>query len=200
MLGFVLAVLVLVLIPGPNTIIILAHALGGGRKAGFATVAGVETGTLFHTIAAALGLSALLSASAIAFSIVKWAGVIYLAVIGIKTILEPPPELANAEAVRYPVAYRRALVTNVLNPKVALFFLAFLPQFVRPERGHVFLQFVTLGLIVSAIGIVNGVMLTLLASLLADWLRRHRGFRQWQQRVVGAILIGLAAILTFNRR
>jgi threonine/homoserine/homoserine lactone efflux protein len=192
--------MVLVLVPGPNTIIILAHSLGGGRKAGFATVAGVETGTLFHTIAAALGLSALLSASALAFSIVKWAGVIYLAVIGVKTILEPPPDLANAEAVAYPVAYRRALVTNVLNPKVALFFLAFLPQFVHPERGHLFLQFLTLGLIVSAIGIVNGVMLTLLASSLADWLRKHRGFLRWQQRVVGMILIALALLLTFNKR
>jgi threonine/homoserine/homoserine lactone efflux protein len=199
LLGFVLAVIVLVFVPGPNTIIILAHSLGGGRKAGFATLAGVETGTLFHTIAAALGFSALLSASPLAFSIVKWAGVVYLAVIGIKTILEPPPDLANAEALPYPVAYRRAVVTNVLNPKVALFFLAFLPQFVRPEQGHVFLQFITLGLVVSAIGIVNGVMLTMLASSLAGWLRRHSGFRRWQQRVVGAILIGLALLLTFNK-
>jgi len=87
-----------------------------------------------------------------------------------------------------------------LNPKVALFFLAFLPQFVRPERGHLFLQFITLGLIVSAIGIVNGLMLTMLASSLAGWLRGHVGFRRWQPRIVGMILIGLAVLLTFNKR
>jgi len=186
MLEFVLAVIVLVLIPGPNTVIILAQTLGGGRRAGFATVAGVELGTLMHTMAAALGFSALLSTSPVAFAIVKFAGVIYLAIVGVRTMFSPAPAVGRAEARPY-TAFRRAFITNVLNPKVAVFFLAFLPQFVRPERGHVFLQFVMLGLIVSAVGIVNGLILVFAAFSF-----------QIDRRIIGAILIALAVILALK--
>jgi len=183
MLEFVLAVIVLVFIPGPNTVIILAQTLGGGRRAGFATIAGVELGTMLHTMAAALGFSALLSASPVAFAIVKFAGVIYLAIVGVRTMFEPPRQIDATKS----RPFRRAFITNVLNPKVAVFFMAFLPQFVRPERGHVFLQFVILGLIVSAVGIVNGLILVMSAfSFHLD------------KRIVGAILIALAVLLALR--
>lgn len=190
-LEFVGAVVVLVLVPGPNTIIILAHGLTG-RINGLATVAGVELGTLFHTLAAALGLSALLMTSRFAFNAVKFAGAGYLIAVGIRTMMQPPPQLAGPSLLRPAVAFRRALFTNVLNPKSALFFLAFLPHFVRPEHGHVFAQFMLLGMTVSLVGICIGSTLALTAGSLSRWLERHSAFGRWEQRLMGAALIGLA--------
>ena len=199
LLAFLAAVLVLVIVPGPNTMIILAQTLGGGRSAGLATVAGVELGTLVHTIAAALGLSALLSTSALAFTAVKFAGVAYLIVIGFRMIRQPAMEVSVTPAVGLVAAFRRALFTNLLNPKVALFFLAFLPQFVHPERGSVFLQFVILGLLLSLVGICLGAILVLVASSLARWLRSHTSWVHLQQRITGGVLIGLGVRLAFVR-
>jgi len=191
LLGFLAAVMVLVLVPGPNTMIILAQGLSG-RAAGLATVAGVELGTMVHTLTAALGLSALLAASPLAFNMVKFAGVAYLAIIGIRTILQEAPQIAGRSNLPVPIAFRRALVTNLLNPKSALFFLAFLPQFVRPARGHVFLQFVLLGMTVSMVGIIFGSTFAIGAGAVAGWLRRHPSFARQQQRVSGGILVTVA--------
>jgi threonine/homoserine/homoserine lactone efflux protein len=194
LLGFLAAVIVLVLVPGPNTVIILAHALIG-RAVGFATIAGVELGTLAHTTAVALGLSALLSASPVALIVVKVVGVIYLVVVGIRTFQQDAPQLSKSASLGVFVAFRRALFTNLLNPKVALFFLAFLPQFARPERGHLFLQFMVLGMIVSLVGICFASVLVLAAGSVAEWLRSHESFARLQQRIVGIVLIGLALYL-----
>ena len=191
LLGFLAAVMVLVLVPGPNTMIILAQGLSG-RAAGLATVAGVELGTMVHTLTAALGLSALLAASPLAFNMVKFAGVAYLAIIGIRTILQEAPQIAGRSNLPVPIAFRRALVTNLLTPKRALFFLAFLPQFVRPARGHVFLQFVLLGMTVSIVGIIFGSTFAIGAGAVAGWLRRHPSFARQQQRVSGGILVTVA--------
>jgi threonine/homoserine/homoserine lactone efflux protein len=201
LLSFLAAVLVLVVVPGPNTIIILAQSIGRGRAAGLATVAGIEVGTFVHTLAAALGLSALLSASALAYSIVKYAGVAYLIVIGIRTLLQPPPDISagSIDELTGLVAFRRALLTNVLNPKVALFFLAFLPQFVRPERGNLALQILVLGLLVSAVSIPFGSLLALAATSMTRWLREHASFARWQQRITGGVLIGLGLRLAVTR-
>jgi threonine/homoserine/homoserine lactone efflux protein len=154
----------------------------------------VETGTLFHTIAAALGFSALLSASPLAFSIVKWADVVYLAVIGIKTILEPPPDLANAEALPYPVAYRRAVVTNVLNPKVALFFLAFLPQFVVPGRGPIWSQTLALGLVYIVLGLCSDSMYALIGARLGTRFGGRTARLRATRYAEGGILVGLGVL------
>jgi threonine/homoserine/homoserine lactone efflux protein len=199
LVGFLTAAIVLVLVPGPNTMIILAQSVGGGRGAGLATVAGVELGTLTHTLAAALGLSALLAASALAFTVVKFAGAAYLMIIGVRAFTQAAQQIAGATQLTKLVAFRRALLTNLLNPKSALFFLAFLPQFVRPERGHVFLQFVALGAIVSGVGIVIGAALALTAGSVAQWLQRHTAFQRWQNRFVGAVLIALGVRLAFIR-
>ena len=197
--GFTAAAAILVLLPGPNTLVILASALAG-RAAGLAAVAGVELGTMVHTLAVAIGMAALLAASDVAFAVVKYAGVTYLLFTGVKTLLEAAPDEVDLRPLPRLLAFRRALLTNLLNPKSAVFFLAFLPQFVHPERGHLFVQFVALGAIVSAIGICVGTLLVLAASSLAGWLRAHASFGRWQRRVSGVILIAVAVIAGLARR
>lgn len=200
-LGFTAAVLVLVLVPGPNTMLILAHSAAGGRAAGLATVLGVEVGTVFHTLAAAFGLSAILATSALAFDLVKYAGAAYLVYVGLTELRRDraiAADGAEPEALRLRDAFRRAVLGNVVNPKVAVFFLAFLPQFVRPERGHVVLQFALLGLIVSAVGLVFGSLLALAAGAVSGWLRGAKVAR-WQHRLTGSVLLGLGLRLAFVR-
>ena len=192
LLAFLSAVLVLVLVPGPNTMVLLAQSLGGGRRAGLATVAGIETGTLAHTLAAALGLSVLLSTSPLAFQLVKFAGVVYLIVIGLRTLLQPLPQLSQVAGISTAEAFRRGLMGNLLNPKAALFFLGFIPQFIHLERGRVFLQFVILGCIVVFVGACFGSLLSITASGIASWLRQHSSFVRWQQRLTGSMLILIA--------
>lgn len=202
LIGFVAAVAVLVIVPGPNTILILAHSLGGGRRAGLATVLGVETGTLVHTGAAAFGLSAVLSTSAVAFDLVKYAGAAYLALLGIRALAgRGRVVLVSASPVPMGLsrAFGRAVVTNVLNPKVALFFLALLPQFVRPERGPLVLQFLVLGLVVSAVGLCFGSVLAVAAGTLRRWLSRDVVARRLE-RLTGGVLLGLGVRLALARR
>lgn len=195
LMAFVAAVFVLVIVPGPNTMIIIAQSLAG-RMAGLATVAGVELGTLIHTLAVALGLAALLAAFPIAFNLVRLAGIAYLIVVGSRTLLTQPPRPQSGHAaIGARVAFQRALLTNLLNPKSAVFFLAFLPQFVHPERGRVFLQFLLLGLIVSLVGTCIGIPLVLVAATLSRWVQSHESFRRWQQRITGLVFIGIAVAL-----
>jgi threonine/homoserine/homoserine lactone efflux protein len=199
LLEFVVSVFVLVLVPGPNTMIILAQSLAG-RRAGLATVVGVELGTMVHTMAAAVGVTAVLSTSTLAFDVVKFSGVVYLIVIALKTMFSRAPLVSTMQASRTSVAFRRALATSVLNPKTAVFFFAFLPQFVRPERGHVFLQFVVLGGIVSGVGLCIGSALALAAAVIASSLRAHSGFARWQPRLMGFALLAIAVRLAVTRR
>ena len=191
LLDFAAAVLVLVLVPGPNTIIILAQGLGG-RGAGLATVAGVELGTMVHTMTAAVGAAAVLSTSTLAFNVVKFSGVVYLILIALKTMFSTAPGITAMNASCKSVAFRRALATSVLNPKTAVFFFTFLPQFVRPDRGHPFLQFVVLGAIVSVVGLCVGSVLALAATAIARWLSAHTRFARWHPRLMGVALLLIA--------
>jgi threonine/homoserine/homoserine lactone efflux protein len=202
LMGFTAAVAVLVIVPGPNTILIVGHSLGGGRTAGLATVLGVETGTLVHTLTAAFGLSAVLSSSAIAFDLVKYVGAAYLVCVGLRELRSSGQArytAASPAPLRPTQAYARAVLTNVVNPKVALFFLALLPQFVRPERGKIVLQFLVLGLIVSTFGLCFGALLALAAGTFSGWLSRGP-VAKWQERVTGSVLLGLGVRLAFARR
>lgn len=197
LLGFLSAAALLVLTPGPNTVLILAHSGAGGRAAGLATVLGVETATLVHTGAAALGLSAMLSGFPAAFAAVEHAGACYLAWLGLTALRSAgrgTGPLGRVAAMRPPRAYRRALLTNLLNPRVGVFFLAFLPQFVRPERGQVAAQFVVLGLLVSALGLTSGALLALAAGSPGSWLRSPAVWR-WQQRLAGLLLVAFSVRL-----
>jgi threonine/homoserine/homoserine lactone efflux protein len=190
--GFVAAVAVLIVVPGPATMIIIAHALTGQRRIALAAVAGVESGTIVHTLAAAAGLSAVLAASPLALVIVQYCGAAYLVVEGARMFAGHAGPLTAASELSAVAAYRRSFVTNVLNPKTALFFLAFLPQFVNPQRGRLFVQFLILGALVSLVGIAVGSVYALSAGSMAESFRRLAGAGRWQQRLAGGVLIAIA--------
>ncbi len=192
---FAAAVAVLVFVPGPNTLFVIARSFQQGRIAGLVSALGVETGTLIHAAAAALGLSALLLSSALAFSIVKYAGAAYLIFLGIKTLLTRPQLSGEktTEAMSLPKIFSQAVVVNVLNPKAALFFLAFLPQFVHPERGNISVQVLILGSMVAGIGILSGSLYSLLAGSIGKSLRGNIKFLQGQRYFAGVVYLGLGA-------
>lgn len=181
--------------------LVLSRSLAGGRTVGLATCLGSLVGSLGVVLLAALGLSALLMASDLAFRIVKIAGGLYLVYIGIRTLTEKRGPLARAAL---PITPRQAFVqgvlTDLLNPKTALFFTAFLPQFIHHERGFVTLQFVILGFITVAVLEVYAMALAVSASSVRAWLLRNPGFARWQSRVVGCLFIGLGVRLALARR
>src|SRR5215813_1047828 len=144
---FLVAAAVLAATPGPGIFYVLARTLGGGRREGFASSFGTLFGGLFHVFAAALGVSAILAASALAFHTVKYAGAAYLVFLGIKMIRSRNTELPAETARPKGSAFRQGILTEALNPKTALFFLSFIPQFIAPERGHIFFQFAVLGIL-----------------------------------------------------
>ncbi|MDR0183145.1 LysE family translocator [Lysobacter arvi] len=203
LLAYLAAAVVLVLLPGPGTAWILAQSFAGGTKRGIQAGLGLETATLLHALAAGLGLSALLATSAMAFEVVKYLGAAYLVWLGIKawrngeadatTGGESPKAHASGRSV-----YLRSVVTGVLNPKVALFFLAFLPQFVHPERGWVWLQFLVLGALLAVIGFCNDLFLSFAAGRFGR--RFSGGTGRWTQRVTGTLFIGLGLRLAMQQR
>jgi threonine/homoserine/homoserine lactone efflux protein len=198
---FVGVALVLVITPGPNTILILANALNGGRKAGVATVLGVETGTLIHSFAAGIGVSAVVAASPATFLAVKYAGAAYLGFLGLRAWLAAPAVLQDVATIRmsWMRTFRQAVIASVLNAKAAVFFLALLPQFVDRTREPVLAQFVTLGAIVAVVGLAVGMTLTgvVTAEIVRHWLQSERVSR-WQQRVAGTVLCGLAVSIALS--
>jgi len=210
-LGAYLAVAVaLIAAPGPGQALVMARTLQGGARAGLLTSLGLNVGTLTHTVAAALGLSAVLMASATAFTVVKIVGAVYLLCLGgsmlWKSLREKSPEAAGPrrgpDGNGRPPAhlFLHAVVTGILNPKVALFFFAFLPQFVRPERGYPFVQFAVLGCILAGFGVVGDSLVAVLtarahARVIAD----SRG-SVWRERIVGTVLVALGLRLAFVSR
>lgn len=197
---FALASLALVVVPGPAVLYIVARSLEQGRAAGLASVAGVGAGALVHFVAAALGLSALLAASALAFSAVKFAGAGYLIYLGLRTLLVRSPSGPAAPPPLHPLrrVFRQGLVVNLLNPKMALFALAFLPQFLDPARGAVALQALLLGGIFIAIALVSDGLYALLAGSVGGWLRRRPRLGRSQRLVSGTVYVslGVATALT----
>lgn len=201
LLAYLAAATVLVLIPGPGTAWIVAQTVTGGTQRGLRAGLGLETATLIHAIAAGLGLSALLAASALAFELLKYAGAAYLVWLGIKAWRgDGESHAAPAAAPVSGHVYRRSVVTGVLNPKVALFFLAFLPQFVHPERGMVWLQFLVLGLLLSTIGFGHSVMLAFVVGRFGRSLGRSARVARWRQRLIGTVFIGIGVKLALQHR
>ena len=202
---FALAALALIAVPGPNIIYITTRSLADGRRAGMVSVLGVETGTLIHVAAAAAGLSALLASSAAAFAVVKYAGAAYLVWLGVRTLLaREPAEQGRDVPAPVPLGrvYRQALLVQLLNPKVALFFLAFLPQFVDPDRGAAALQILVLGAVVAGLGITISSIYALVADTAGRSLRERRpGFARGQRYLTAAVYLalGAAAALTGDR-
>jgi threonine/homoserine/homoserine lactone efflux protein len=194
---FAVAAVTLLVIPGPAVLYIVTRSVDQGRAAGLASVCGVHVGTLVHVAAAAFGLSALLVSSATAYHAVRWLGAAYLVWLGIRRLLardEGAPAAPGGPGLRRHGLRRifaQGVVVNVLNPKTALFFLAFLPQFVDTSRGSVPFQVVVFGVAFVLLGLVSDGTYALLASTGAGWLRRRPRVARSSRLVSGGVLIGL---------
>lgn len=197
--AFLIASVVLVLVPGPGQALVLARSMTGGFRAGFAATLGLNTGTVLHAVAAGFGLSAVLAASATAFTVVKLVGAGYLVVLGVLA-WRSGGRVREAPA-RRPGGYLSAVLVGTLNPKVALFFLAFLPQFVDPGRGAVPLQFLVLGLILAGVGLAWDCVLSLAAHAIALRIAASQRVARWRARITGALFValGLRLAITENR-
>ena len=191
------AALALLVVPGPAVLYIVASSIDGGRRAGAASMLGIQTGALVHVFAAALGLSGLLAASALAFDTVKYLGAAYLIGVGLWTLFRRGSASDTAEA-RPPTRYRRrfaqGVVVQILNPKTALFFLAFLPQFVDPSRGRPSLQILVLGLTFMLLGLVTDSIWALAAGTAGEKLRGSRRWPLVQRYVSGSVFVGLGLV------
>lgn len=202
-LAFVAASIVLVLVPGPDMIYMLSRCIAQGRKAGFMAAIGFNLGGYFHLAAAVLGLSAVLATSATAFTVVKWIGAGYLIYLGVSILLSKsgPIEIEGQGGVRgVKTILWQAFLSDILNPKVALFFLAFLPQFVSPDSSSPTLQIVLLGITVNMIALIGNILLVLLSTSVTGALRRNSSIALWLQKAMGATFVALGLKLAFEKR
>jgi len=199
---FLAAGILLNLTPGSDTAYILGRTIGQGRDAGVASALGIGVGSIFHTCAAALGLSAILATSAFAFGAIKLLGGAYLVFLGIKMLLERGKHLSlpsNFHRRSTVVAFRQGILTNVLNPKVALFFLAFLPQFIDPASNTKAIAFLLLGFTFVTTGTIWCLILASFAATFSERLRTNQKIGQWLNRTVGALFVFLGARLATAR-
>jgi threonine/homoserine/homoserine lactone efflux protein len=197
---FLTAALLLAIAPGPGMLYVLARSLAGGKREGVLSALGTFLGGMVHVFAAALGVSIVLAKSAAAFATVKYAGAAYLCFLGLRMIWDAWKEKANPEETLHDLKPARnplwqGVATEVLNPKTALFFLSFIPQFVNRAEGHVFLQFVVLGTISVALNTTADLIVIALAGPLGEKIRSSPKFRRTQRTVTGAIMIGLGTYL-----
>lgn len=201
-LTYIVVVFGLFLVPGPAVLLVLARSISGGRRVGIATGLGIAFGDLVHTVLATLGLSAILMTSAVAFEVVKYAGVAYLTFLGIRSFFQGPENLEMKKAARTtaPQAFRQAIFAELLNPKTALFFLAFLPQFINQGSGYVVLQFAIFGMTFVLMGAIFTSILAVAAGRFSNWINTHRQIGRWQGRVIGSIYLALGARLAFQHR
>jgi threonine/homoserine/homoserine lactone efflux protein len=190
---FAVAAVTLLVIPGPAVLYIVSRSVGQGRAAGLASVCGIHVGSLLHVAAAALGLSALLVSSALAYDTVRYLGAAYLVWLGVQRLLARDEHAGPAGAARERLGrvFAQGVVVNVLNPKTALFFFAFLPQFVDAAAGSVTVQVAVLGATFVALGLVTDGAYALLAATGAGLLRRRRRVARASRLVSGGVLVGL---------
>lgn len=202
---FVGAALALLLIPGPAVLFIVGRSVEQGRRAGFVSIVGIHAATLVHVFAAAVGLSALLASSAWAFGAVKYAGAIYLIWLGYRKLVAPKQvvEEIPVQSFSHARLISDGFIVNLLNPKTALFFLAFVPQFVDPTRGGVATQIVFLGILYTALGFVTDSIYAISAGAAGGLLKRSRIYRVLERYVSAILLIGLgvtAAVAGHHKR
>ena len=202
LMTYVLIVLGFVFIPGPATLLTVARATSSGTKVGIATGAGIAAGDLVHTFMAIVGLSAIIATSALLFDAIKYAGAAYLVYLGLRAILEKTPMDLRKGALPITAgrAFRQAILAEVLNPKTALFFLAFLPQFVHPGNGEVVVQLTILGVVFVLLGLLSTAVFAIGAGSLGRFLRRNPVVLKWQGKVVGSIYCALGARLALQER
>ena len=203
LLLFAAAALALIVVPGPAVLYIVAQSIDRGRTAGLVSALGVAAGGLVHVTAAAIGLSSLLVSSATAFAVVKYAGAAYLIGLGLHTLFvrreEAPAATAPTER-RLRRVFWQGAVVNVLNPKTALFFFAFLPQFVDPEKGSTGLQIAVLGLVFVVVAVVSDSIWALAAGTASERLRNSRRFLTLRRYVSGSVFVGLGALAATARK
>ncbi|WNL46631.1 LysE family translocator [Dyella sp. BiH032] len=200
--AFVLACIALALTPGLDTFYILARSGREGRTVGVAAVLGINTGCLVHTLAAVLGISAILMTSALAFAALKYLGAAYLVWVGLRMLLAKQsarqPTVTRGRGLG--AAFRQGMLTNVLNPKVALFFLAFLPQFVSMQAPHPQLGLAVLGLSFIGVGMVWSMVLAMLGGQVHRLLDARPHLGQWMDRACGTVLLGFGVRLAMQRQ
>ena len=199
---YILVVLGFVFIPGPATLLTVARATSSGTRVGIATGSASPLAISFTPRWRCSGFSALIYASAFLFSLVKYAGAVYLVYLGIRAILAQAPTgiVLRTGPRSASAAFRQAIIAEILNPKTALFFLAFLPQFVRPENGSVLLQMTIFGLILVALGLLSTITFAIGAGRIGAILRRRPLLLRWQGKIVGAIYCALGVRLALQER
>jgi RhtB (resistance to homoserine/threonine) family protein len=202
--GFILAGIILNLTPGADTMYILTRSVAQGRRAGYYSVYGIGTGVLIHTLLASFGLSIILAKSATAFLIVKYMGVAFLVFLGIRMIVSKgnsfDSKRQKLETMNLKKIYRQGVITNVLNPKVALFFLAFLPQFINPHHAQGALPFLMLGITFLTTGCIWCFFLAYASSLMTKTLRANERIGKIMQKISGFIFIGLGVRLLLIKK
>ncbi|WP_050179683.1 LysE family translocator [Domibacillus robiginosus] len=199
MLAFIIMTLFVVMSPGVDTALITKRTMADGRKAGFQMAAGITAGSLGHTIASALGLSALLVQSAIAFNLIKWIGAVYLIYLGITAFLpkKKGPVNEKQDPNKQKSAFREGLLSNLLNPKVAVFFLTFLPQFVT-NPNHAMLDLFLMGCTYALLSIVWFVVYVFCLHFIREWLLSPT-VQNWMERATGVVLVGFGIKLLFTK-
>jgi threonine/homoserine/homoserine lactone efflux protein len=198
---FIVAAVILLVVPGPAVMYIVARSIDQGRLAGIVSVLGIEVGTFFHIGAAALGISALLMTSALAFEAVKYLGAAYLVYLGIHKLFfekDDPAAIVAPEPQKLSRIFVQGAVVNVLNPKTALFFFAFLPQFADPVRGPVAVQILFLGLLFVAMATCSDSLYALLAGSLGQWLKDRRAFLRGQRYFAGTVYVALGVLTALS--
>ena len=198
---FVAAALALLLVPGPAVLYLVGRSIEHGRRAGLVSVLGIQAATLVHVAAAALGLSALLASSALAFNLVKAAGAAYLIWLGLQKLIGRPAVVSSGDTSLETPGHARLMrdgfVVNLLNPKTAIFFLAFLPQFVDVTRGHVATQIAVLGVLLATLGLMTDSAYALAAGSVGRLLKHSRVYASVERYVSGLLLIGLGVTAAF---
>ena len=197
---FLGATLALLLVPGPAVLYITARSANQGRLAGLVSVLAIETANFLQSVAAALGLSAILLSSALAFDLVKYLGAAYLIYLGVRKLFSADTETGKEHVQRESLSriYWQGFFVNILNPKTALFFFAFLPQFVNPEKGNVTTQTLLLGAIFVGMALITDSMYALLASSLAGKLKGNKNFQKGQRTFAGLVYFGLGITTAFT--
>jgi threonine/homoserine/homoserine lactone efflux protein len=199
---YVAVVIGLFLIPGPAVLLVITRTLQGGRKVGIATGLGIASGDLIHTLSAALGLSAILMTSALAFNVVKIVGACYLIYLGVRAFFARSStttrmQLADVTSTQ---AFFQAVGAEVLNPKTAIFFLAFLPQFIHPESGSSLMQFAVLGLIFSGLSAIYTSVISITIRPLSQLIKGLSRLRRWEGKIIGTMFVALGVKVAFQQR
>lgn len=202
LITYLVILLGFVFIPGPATLLTLARSSQSGIRVGLFTGFGIAVGDIVHTLLAVLGISAIILTSALLFSIVKYVGAAYLIYLGIKALFEKKglTFAKTTQELTAPAAFRQGVILEVLNPKSAMFFLAFLPQFVNPEQGFVALQLITLGLLFVLMGLLSTLVVALSAGRIGAFLRRNPVLMRRQNKAVGSLYCGLGVKLALQER